>query len=173
MPEGHEGAVVRLEAPPDALGYLWDGRPAIALLNAFLGQLIDRAGIRAVVAIGSRARGDWRPWSDIDIILICDKDIRPYIPGLNDIGIVDVRPYTPDELIRGIMRCDVELLEGFEEGLVLYDDGVWRGAREVYERVKALLGIERHGPGWRIRRKMPLDELSRALGLAPQEGREE
>ena len=35
--------------------------------------------LRSFVVFGSRARGDWRPWSDTDVVIIIDGLDRP--PG--------------------------------------------------------------------------------------------
>ena len=155
--------MVRIEAPPGALGRMWDGEPALSIVEDFIGQLSRLAKVRAVVAIGSRARGGWRPWSDIDLVIVCEEHVGPHLPRLRHLGTIDPRPYTPEDLLRGILRCDVELVEAFEEGLVLYDDGLWAGMRALYERVKSILGVEKYGPGWRIRRRMPPEELAKVV----------
>jgi len=155
--------MVHIEAPPGALGHIWDGSPALAIVEDFLGRLSRLTKVRAVVAIGSRVRGGWKPWSDVDLVIVCEEDIRPHLPGLKHLGTIDPKPYTPEGLLRSILRCDVELVEAFEEGLVLYDDGLWASMRALYERVKNILGIEKYGPGWRIRKRIPLKELAKMV----------
>ena len=124
MPRGHEGAMVHLEAPPEALGRLWDGSLALEAVSKYVARLGELTKIRAVVAIGSRASGDWKPWSDIDIIIVCERDVRHALASIPGFGTIDPRLYTPDGLIEGIAKCEVELVEAFERGLVLYDDGI-------------------------------------------------
>ncbi len=160
--------MVRIEAPPEALGRVWDGSFALSIVEDFLNQLSKLAKIRAVVAIGSRARGDWKPWSDVDLVLVCEERIGPRLPELRHFGIIDPKPYTPEELLKGILRCDVELLEAFEEGLVLYDDGLWAKMKDLYRRVKAVVGVEKYGLGWRIKRKVPPDELAEIVKAYPR-----
>ena len=107
--------------------------------------------IKAIVAIGSRARGNYKPWSDIDLIFIVE-DVKD--KEFFTIGIVDPRVYTVSEAIEAIKLCEVELIEGFEDGKVLYDDGTWNNLRELYVQVKEVYGIERYGDGWRVRKKL-------------------
>ncbi|HDJ26146.1 MAG TPA: nucleotidyltransferase domain-containing protein [Candidatus Bathyarchaeota archaeon] len=161
--------MVHIEAPPGALGHMWNGTPALSIVEDFIGRLSELARVRAVVAIGSRVRGGWRPWSDIDLVIVCDEHIGPHLPKLRHLGTIDPKPYTPKGLLEGILRCDVELVEAFEEGLVLYDDGLWADMRVLYERVKTVLGVEKYGPGWRIRRKVPPEELARAVRRGAEE----
>jgi len=155
--------MVHIEAPPEALGHIWDGSPALAIVEDFLGRLSKLTKVRAVVAIGSRVRGGWKPWSDIDLVIVCEEDVGPHLPKLGHLGTIDPKPYTPEGLLKGILRCDVELVEAFEGGLVLHDDGLWANMRVLYEHVKNILGIERYGLGWRIRKRIPLGELAKMV----------
>ena len=61
--------MVRLKAPPRGLGDLHDGTPALRRVEDFLSRLSRHAEVKSAVAIGSRARGDWRPWSDVDLVV--------------------------------------------------------------------------------------------------------
>ena len=51
---------------------MWDGTPALSIVEDFIGRLSELAKVRAVVAIGSRVRGGWRPWSDIDLLIVAE-----------------------------------------------------------------------------------------------------
>lgn len=161
MPGGDEKAMEHPKTPP--LGLLYDGVPAMELVEEFLGKVERLSRVRAVIAIGSRARGDWRPQSDIDLIIITEDDITSKLRGIRHLGIIDPKPYTSEKLRGGILRCDIELLEGFDGGIVIRDDGIWKKAEELYRAVKELLGIERYKEGWRIKRRIPIEELEEAL----------
>jgi predicted nucleotidyltransferase len=133
------------------IGKIWDGRPAIDYLADYIGRLSKLTRVRAVVVIGSRARGTWKPSSDIDAIIVVDEAI-PYAK-LPPIGVVDPRIYTVKELLEAINEAEYEIIEAFEEGEVIYDDGLWREMLKTYEEVKEKLKIRRYKTGWRIHSK--------------------
>ncbi len=132
-------------------GSLWNGTPAMKIIEKFIEEVRDKGvTIKALILIGSRARGDWKPWSDIDLLVVVDKDEDKYkIP----VGIIDARPYTISELLEGIEKCEVEIIEAFEYGKVILDDGTWAEMRSRYAEVKKKYGIERYRGGWRIRNR--------------------
>lgn len=47
-----------------------------------LARVVERLGVKctvhAVLLFGSRARGDWKPWSDYDLLIVAEFD-RPYL----------------------------------------------------------------------------------------------
>ncbi|WP_304330008.1 nucleotidyltransferase domain-containing protein [Candidatus Culexarchaeum yellowstonense] len=133
------------------IGRIWDGRPAIDYLADYIGLLSKLTRVRAVVVIGSRARGAWKPSSDIDAIIVVDEAI-PYAK-LPPVGVVDPRIYTLKELLEAINEAEYEIIEAFEEGKVIYDDGLWREMLKTYEEVKEKLKIRRYKTGWRIHSK--------------------
>lgn len=128
-------------------GVLPNGEPASHYISEYLGSLLEEGAIKAAILIGSRARGGWRPWSDIDLLLLLrDEGCRAKVKA----GLVDPRPYTLEELSKAIERCEVEVIEGFEEGIVLLDDGSWGEARRLYNKVKGERGIVKYRGGWRV-----------------------
>jgi predicted nucleotidyltransferase len=131
---------------------IWNGKPAIEYLANYIEQLSKLTNVRAVVVIGSRARGDWKLSSDIDAIIIVDKDIS--YTELPSLGIVDPRIYTVEELFNAIKTAEYELIEAFEEGKIIYDDGIWKETRKIYEEVKERLKIRKYKKGWRIYAKI-------------------
>jgi hypothetical protein len=130
------------------IGKIWNGKPAIEYLANYIEQLSKLTNVRAVVVIGSRARGDWKLSSDIDAIIIVDKAIS--YTELPSLGIVDPRIYTVEELIEAIRVAEYELIEAFEEGKIIYDDGIWKEMHKTYEEVKERLNIRRYKKGWKI-----------------------
>jgi len=130
------------------IGKIWNGKPAIEYLVNYIEQLSRLTNVRAVVVIGSRARGDWKLSSDIDAIIVVDKAIS--YTELPSLGIVDPRIYTVEELFNAIKTAEYELIEAFEEGKIIYDDGIWKEMRKIYEGVKERLKIHRYKTGWRI-----------------------
>jgi predicted nucleotidyltransferase len=134
------------------VGKIWNGRPAIEYLVNYIEQLSRLTNVRAVVVIGSRARGDWKLSSDIDAIIIVDKAIS--YTELPPLGIVDPRIYTVEELIEAIKAAEYELIEAFEEGKIVYDDGIWKEMQKAYEEVKERLKIRKYKKGWKIYAKI-------------------
>jgi predicted nucleotidyltransferase len=130
------------------IGKIWNGKLAIEYLANYIEQLSKLTNVRAVVAIGSRARGDWKLSSDIDAIIIVDKAVL--YTELPPLGIVDPRIYTVEELIEAIKAAEYELIEAFEEGKIIYDDGIWKETRKTYEEVKERLKIRKYKKGWKI-----------------------
>jgi predicted nucleotidyltransferase len=140
---GYAREILRID-----IGKIWDGRPAIEYLANYIEQLSKITNIRAVVVIGSRASGTWKLSSDIDTIVVVDKAAS--YTELPPLGVVDPRIYTVKELFDAINAAEYELIEAFEEGKVVYDDGVWKEMLKTYEEVKERLKIRRYKKGWRI-----------------------
>ena len=130
------------------IGKIWTGRPAIEYLANYIEQFSKLTNVRAVVVIGSRASGTWKLSSDIDTIVVVDKAVS--YTELPPLGVVDPRIYTVKELFDAINAAEYELIEAFEEGKVVYDDGVWKEMLKTYEEVKERLKIRRYKTGWRI-----------------------
>jgi predicted nucleotidyltransferase len=130
------------------LGKIWNGRPAIEYLVNYIEQLSRLTNVKAVVVIGSRAKGNWKLSSDIDAIIVVDKAAS--YTELPSLGIVDPRIYTTEELIETINSAEYELIEAFEEGKIIYDDGIWKEMQKTYEEVKERLNIRRYKKGWKI-----------------------
>jgi len=140
---GYAREILRID-----IGKIWNGRPAIEYLANYIEQLSKITNVRAVVVIGSRASGTWKLSSDIDTIVVVDKAVS--YTELPPLGVVDPRIYTVKELFEAINAAEYELIEAFEEGKVVYDDGVWKEMLKTYEEVKERLKIRRYKTGWRI-----------------------
>ncbi len=134
------------------IGKIWNGRPAIEYLVNYIEQLSRLTNVKAVVVIGSRARGDWKLSSDIDTIIVVDKALS--YTELPSFGMVDPRIYTVEELIEAIKTAEYELIEAFEEGKIIYDDGIWKETRKTYEEAKERLKIRKYKKGWKIYAKI-------------------
>ncbi|MDO3378345.1 nucleotidyltransferase domain-containing protein [Geoalkalibacter halelectricus] len=85
-------------------------RPAVSVVDFSREQLIERLceilgreQLASAWLIGSCARGEAKPWSDIDLILVCETDLpfveRPRLfSSLNVLDVpVDLLVYTPEE----------------------------------------------------------------------------
>ena len=133
------------------------GRVLKALTQAPLVKL------RSMVVFGSRARGDWKPWSDTDVVLIVEvkKPLKwgtLWELGLPEDVIVDAhrayiepRIFTPEGFRRALSLGSLTALDALEEGVVLYDDGYWREMKELFSKMKRSGQIEKMPFGWKIR----------------------
>jgi predicted nucleotidyltransferase len=130
------------------IGKIWNGKPAIEYLANYIEQLSKLTNVRAVIVIGSRAKGNCKLSSDIDAIIVVDKAIS--YTELPSLGVVDPRIYTVEELFEAINSAEYELIVAFEEGKIVYDDGIWKEMQKTYEEVKERLKIRRYKKGWKI-----------------------
>ena len=90
-------------------------------------RYLPDANVLAVVLFGSFARGDAVPGSDIDLLVVLERDARKcrdripdYLPHEFSVG-VDVIPWTRAELEDRVARGDRFALAILKEGEVLLD----------------------------------------------------
>ncbi len=90
-------------------------------------ERLRRAGAKVVILFGSRARGDWLPWSDYDLLIIGEFD-KPHLERIGDILelLSDVKlpvephPYTLREVLEMLRRGNPLIIDALEEGRVLH-----------------------------------------------------
>ena len=147
------------------LGITPEGLSVAHLLVRYVRSLLSdrRLGVRAVVVMGSRARGEGKPWSDTDLLVIArvPQHELPYTDDAVRAG-VELRAYTPEAFLKALWRLDLTALEAVHHGVILYDDGFWNEARREFEKVKAFYGLVRGDSWWKATR---WDEVCRELGL--------
>jgi len=119
--------------------------------------------LRSFVVFGSRARGDWKPWSDTDVVIIIDGLNKPLrwralweldlpedvVNKAHDIEL-EARVFTPEEFEEMLRSFSLTALDALEEGVVLYDDGFWRKMRAVFERMERDGLVKRIDGGWKV-----------------------
>jgi len=119
----------------------------LTLEHGFIDAVVERLvrlGAKAIVLFGSRARGDWMPWSDYDLLVIGDfhglrylDRVRVILDAISDIPInVEPHPYTLDEALNMLDKGHPFIIDALEEGIVFYDSGVLRKLIEKYEELK-------------------------------------
>ncbi len=98
------------------------------LIEHIARTIVERFRPKRIVLIGSRARGDHRPDSDIDLFVEMESTLRPHERAVN-IGsafslhpwAMDVLVYTPEEIARLRGRIGGLLTAVEREGKVLYE----------------------------------------------------
>lgn len=105
-------------------------RPRITkrLLQDIVERLVEVAHPEKIVLFGSRARGDNRPDSDVDLLVIAYSDqsrhirSRPMYKALRDILIpIDIVVYTPEEVHDWSEVRQALVTTALREGIILYE----------------------------------------------------
>lgn len=105
----------------------------VGLARAHLHRLSTRLPIVAAAVVGSVARGDFNVWSDVDLVVVCDRlparipDRGAALsagapPGVQTVG------FTREEFHRAVRRGDPLARSAVGEGIVL-------GGRAFLDRV--------------------------------------
>ena len=113
------------------------------LLKVVIRRLVNRFKVKAVVLFGSRARGDWGPWSDYDLLVIAEF-ISPYLERikevldlLGDIPLnIEPHPYTLEETIDMLKRGNPTIVNALEEGKILYKNKDFEKISEILKELK-------------------------------------
>jgi len=104
---------------------------------------------------GSYARGDFTESSDIDLCIIAENMPKeelarrtlshlPSIPKVTAIG------FLPEEFLEYVKTIRFLALDIVADGIIIYDDGLYRKIRETFEDVTREQGIQRLRHGWKI-----------------------
>jgi predicted nucleotidyltransferase len=123
--------------------------------------------IRTIIILGSRAKGSWKPNSDIDVTIIAANlpkggtnlltrrlfgwkrnlvlSDRPLYLGIEPSGCCSQK-----EFIERLKKFDVQALDAVFYGQVIYDNGFWPQVLESYEELEKAY-------------KLPRDKLLRLL----------
>jgi predicted nucleotidyltransferase len=96
-------------------------------LEAVVERLRERFKVFGAVLFGSRARGDYKPWSDYDVLVVGAFD-KPYLERLKEVLdavgdapiLVELHPYTLEEAVDMLMRGNPIIVNALSEGVVLH-----------------------------------------------------
>ncbi len=136
------------------LGRTPEGADVLSKLISYVRFLLrEGVRLRSVVVIGSRARGDWKPWSDTDVIIVVEQ-AEKRLPRNEDalaIGL-EARVFRPEELFKALEEFRLTALEAGDQGVPVYDDGFWPTFKARFEELRRAYGLERTEVGWRVRR---------------------
>lgn len=98
-----------------------------SILKRIQGIIGQRLKVRGVILFGSRARGDFMPWSDYDVLIIADFK-EPYLDRLAVVmdmlkdfpSSIEVHPYNLEEAIDMLRRGNPMIVDALEEGKLIY-----------------------------------------------------
>ena len=122
-----------------ALAYHHEADPAVKVDTA-VRALQAADGVRAVCLVGSVARGDARPDSDVDLVVVCERPVRELVAGLPDIirddDHLSLICRTPDQVREMAFGGSLFLYHVRTEGKVLHDpDGFLADVFDATARV--------------------------------------
>lgn len=100
-----------------------------ALMEEIVRRIVATVHPHKIVLFGSRARGEGRPGSDIDLLVIADSDEprhqrpRRLYGALRDIMLpMDIVVYTPEEIEEWSQVRQAFVTTAVREGKALYED---------------------------------------------------
>ncbi|MEM0380062.1 MAG: nucleotidyltransferase domain-containing protein [Desulfurococcaceae archaeon] len=96
----------------------------------------------AVILFGSRARGDYKPWSDYDILIIADFRDK-YLDRIGNILelidntnlTIEPHPYTLKEAIEMLKKGNPIIVDAISEGIILYSREEFKELLKLYEEL--------------------------------------
>jgi len=113
------------------------------ILNKVVEILKMRYHLIAVILFGSRARGDYTPWSDYDILIIADfqssylERLKEVLDILKDVKIpIEPHPYTLEEAIRMLKNGNPTIYDALDEGIILYETEEFMVLKNLFEKLK-------------------------------------
>ncbi|MBD3256051.1 MAG: hypothetical protein GF383_13225 [Candidatus Lokiarchaeota archaeon] len=134
----------------------------IDYLKEFVEQIKIRLELECVILYGSRARGDYQPHSDIDLMVIGNFD-KPFFDRADYIyekynwnwG-MDVLCYTPEEFEVQFKKGVVSALDSIYEGICIYGESFFKKYRDKLKILKSR-GLRKDPPVWILPKSMTLD----------------
>lgn len=114
-------------------------------------KILEKFHVDAIILFGSRARGDYKPWSDYDVLIIANFEekyldrIAKILELLDEIKItIEPHPYTLEEAVEMLKKGNPIMIDAISEGLILYEG---EGLKEILKIYEELLkkGLKRSG----------------------------
>ena len=148
----------------------------VAVLTQDVQRVIEQLvayGPEQIILFGSRARGNAREFSDIDLIVVKETDAprqertlecRKFLTGKTGVD-VDTLVYTPAEIEHSLEVRNPFIAAAFTDGIVVYDRHPSAGAYSLRSRVKEPTMESRlhFGHGWLERAERDLRMAQIAL----------
>ncbi|MEO3993122.1 MAG: nucleotidyltransferase domain-containing protein [Desulfurococcaceae archaeon TW002] len=105
-------------------------------------KIVSNYRVDALIFFGSRARRNYKPWSDYDILITADfkekylDRIGKILDLLSDLKIyVEPHPYTFDKAIEIFKKENPTIVDALSEGLVLYTGEKFKELLKHYEEL--------------------------------------
>lgn len=145
---------IRKGSPTSALGTDEFGRDVESGLLKYV-NLLKKRGIlvHTVLVLGSRAKGHWKPESDVDVTVIatnlpCERNLlrlrrwfvlsdRPIYMGIEPSGCC-----TKEEFLLKLKNFDLQALDAMYYGKIIYDDGFWSEAKRIFEKIEEKYNLQ-------------------------------
>jgi len=97
----------------------------------------ERWKVHAAILFGSRARGDFKPWSDYDLLIIAyfKEKYLDRIGRLLEIldSKIEPHPYTLEESFEMLRRGNPTIVDALAEGVVIFEGEGLERLRELYK----------------------------------------
>ncbi|HDI31835.1 MAG TPA: nucleotidyltransferase domain-containing protein [Thermofilum sp.] len=115
----------------------------VNILKEVIGKIQAKYKIHAILLFGSRARGDYMPWSDYDLLIIGEfkerylERIGNLLELVKELSIeIEPHPYTFKEALNMLKKGNPIIIDAIEEGKLLYKDDKFDKLLEEYEKLK-------------------------------------
>jgi predicted nucleotidyltransferase len=112
-------------------------------LQRWVVDLACEVGVHGNILFGSRAMGDYHPFSDVDLLVVADfgdatffDRIRRVIHMPFDGPHIEAFCITPKELEEQLIGGHVTVLDSFEEGKILFGDDFFDANFSRFEEMK-------------------------------------
>ena len=121
----------------------------------FCENIIKALNPSAIILYGSLARGDYKKGSDIDIIIVADNLPQKFTDRIELLlcfsagGPIEPRGYTPHEFLKMIEEAYGTVLDAIAYGIILYDRGFIKKAKELFKKTIKTLELKRVTNGWK------------------------
>lgn len=108
-------------------------------LEKILEKIKSRYKPSAVILFGSRARGDYKPWSDYDLLIIAEFK-KKYMERIGEIFellsdariVVEPHPYTLEEAKEMLRKGNPLIVDAISEGITLHRDQRFLELEKIY-----------------------------------------
>ena len=117
--------------------------------------LARRLKLKLAILYGSFARGDWKPGSDVDLLVVAEglppdpRDRWDLIATLVEGLPIEPHAFTPGEFEEMVRHGRMTAADALTEGLVLHAEPAYlRRIRELFERVRRETGLRKEGAAW-------------------------
>lgn len=111
-------------------------------LETTVNKLKNHYRLYAIILFGSRVRGDYKPWSDYDLLIIAEFEkkymdrIGEILELLNEVKIViEPHPYTIEEAKEMLRKGNPLIVNAISEGIVLYKDQKFSEIESIYQEL--------------------------------------